>query len=63
MEYVGTDKNRAFEQEYSVRRPRATGHYEVSFYPLLAQKIKKSWQHLFTDPLPEETYWQALSGI
>ena len=31
--------------------------------PTLAEeekkKIKKSWQHLFTDPLLEETYWQG----
>ena len=50
----------AFEQEYKrqgVRDPLDI--MKSSFYPLLAQKIKKSWQHLFTDPLPEETYWQG----
>lgn len=61
MEYVGTDEEIAtFEQEYKrqgVRDPLDI--MKSSFYPLLAQKIKKSWQHLFTDPLPEETYWQG----
>ena len=61
MEYVGTDEEiAAFEQEYKrqgVRDPLDI--MKSSFYPLLAQKIKKSWQHLFTDPLPEETYWQG----
>ena len=58
---VGTDEEiAAFEQEYKrqgVRDPLDI--MKSSFYPLLAQKIKKSWQHLFTDPLPEETYWQG----
>ena len=61
MEYVGTDEEiAAFEQEYKrqgVRDPLDI--MKSSFYLLLAQKIKKSWQHLFTDPLPEETYWQG----
>ncbi len=49
MEYVGTDEEiAAFEQEYKrqgVRDPLDI--MKSSFYPLLAQKIKKSWQHLF----------------
>lgn len=61
MEYVGTDEEiTAFEQEY--KRQGVHDPLDImksAFYPLLAQKIKKSWQHLFTDPLPEETYWQG----
>ena len=61
MEYVGSESEiTAFEQDckrQGIKDPMDI--MKSSFYPLLSQKVKKSWMHLFTDPLPEETYWQG----
>lgn len=61
MEYVGTETEIAtFEQEckrQGIHDPMDI--MRTTFYPLLAQKVRKSWQHLFTDELPEKTYWQG----
>lgn len=61
MDYVGSDK----ETELFYTQCKKLGISDMlditrtNFYPLQKKQLQTSWKHLFSDPLPEELYWQG----